>query len=130
MSGDGGARILIVDDVPENVRLLEALLASRGYEVVSTTDGDTALELAESAEPDLVLLDVRDAAATCLRRASGLRGPKGSRPVRTTSQQAHVLGDVVHEEDPRSAVVAHRAPPPQCFLTVLISSTMFTGLDT
>ena len=30
MSGDGGARILVVDDVPENVRLLEAVLAPRG----------------------------------------------------------------------------------------------------
>lgn len=34
MSGDGGARILVVDDVPENVRLLEAMLAPGGYDVV------------------------------------------------------------------------------------------------
>ncbi|MEO5575166.1 MAG: response regulator [Gaiellaceae bacterium] len=58
MSGDGAARILVVDDVPENVRLLEAVLVSRGYDVVSATDGATALELAGSAKPDLVLLDV------------------------------------------------------------------------
>ncbi len=58
MSGDGGARILVVDDVPENVRLLEAVLTPRGYDVISATDGSVALELAESAKPDLVLLDV------------------------------------------------------------------------
>ena len=58
MSGGGRATILVVDDVPENVRLLEALLAPRGYDVVSATDGTAALELAESAQPDLVLLDV------------------------------------------------------------------------
>jgi adenylate cyclase len=58
MSGDRPARILVVDDVPENVRLLEAVLAPRGYDVVSATDGRTALELVESAKPDLVLLDV------------------------------------------------------------------------
>jgi DNA-binding response OmpR family regulator len=52
------AKILVVDDVPENVRLLEAVLEAQGYEVVSATDGSAALELAESAEPDLVLLDV------------------------------------------------------------------------
>jgi DNA-binding response OmpR family regulator len=52
------ARILVVDDVPENVRLLEAVLGAHGYEVVSATDGRTALELAVSAQPDLVLLDV------------------------------------------------------------------------
>jgi adenylate cyclase len=58
MSDERAARILVVDDVPENVRLLEAVLTPRGYEVVTATDGWTALELAESAKPDLVLLDV------------------------------------------------------------------------
>ena len=57
MSNDA-ARILVVDDVPENVRLLEAVLEANGYDVVSATDGRGALELATSAEPDLVLLDV------------------------------------------------------------------------
>jgi|RhiMetdeSRZDD1v2_1073273.scaffolds.fasta_scaffold89440_3 adenylate cyclase len=56
MNGDG--KILVVDDVPQNVRLLEAVLAPRGYEVVTATDGDGALRLVESEEPDLVLLDV------------------------------------------------------------------------
>ena len=51
-------RILVVDDVRENVRLLEAVLEAHGYEVVSATDGHAALELAVSAKPDLVLLDV------------------------------------------------------------------------
>ena len=44
--------------VPENVRLLEAVLEAHGYEIVSASDGRTALELAVSASPDLVLLDV------------------------------------------------------------------------
>ena len=71
MSDDGAARILVVDDVPENVRLLEAVLAPRGYDVVSATDGGAALELAETAKPDLVLLDVvmpqPDGYAVCRR---------------------------------------------------------------
>jgi CheY-like chemotaxis protein len=71
MSGDESARILVVDDVAENVRLLEAVLASRGYDVVSATDGHVALELAASAKPDLVLLDVvmpqPDGYAVCRR---------------------------------------------------------------
>jgi adenylate cyclase len=58
MTGDGGARILVVDDIPENVRLLEAVLEPRGYEVVSAGDGGAALELVESTRPDLVLLDI------------------------------------------------------------------------
>ena len=52
------AKILVVDDVPTNVRLLEAVLVSKGYEVVSANDGETAMELVTSAKPDLVLLDV------------------------------------------------------------------------
>lgn len=51
-------KILVVDDVRANVRLLEAVLSPHGYEVVTATDGVTALELVETAKPDLVLLDV------------------------------------------------------------------------
>src|SRR5262245_63451809 len=56
MSGD--ATILAVDDIPANVRLLEAVLVPRGYDVVSAPDGLVALEVVASAKPDLVLLDV------------------------------------------------------------------------
>ena len=51
-------RILVVDDVPENVRLLEAVLTPRGYDVLTANDGIAALERVASDEPDLVLLDV------------------------------------------------------------------------
>jgi DNA-binding response OmpR family regulator len=68
---DGAARILVVDDFPENVRLLEAVLAAHEYETLSATDGQAALELAETAKPDLVLLDVMmprlDGYAVCRR---------------------------------------------------------------
>ncbi len=58
MSNSPAGRILVVDDVPANTRLLEAVLTTHGYDVVTATDGGAALELAESARPDLVLLDV------------------------------------------------------------------------
>jgi CheY-like chemotaxis protein len=54
----GAARILVVDDVPENVRLLTAVLTGHGYDVLSAGNGSAALDLVESAPPDLVLLDV------------------------------------------------------------------------
>jgi adenylate cyclase len=69
MSDNGRPTILVVDDVPQNVRLLEAVLAPQGYNVVSATDGHAALELVASAAPDLVLLDVvmpgKDGYAVC-----------------------------------------------------------------
>jgi class 3 adenylate cyclase len=54
----GPARILVVDDTPENVLLLSAVLESKGYEVVTASSGVQALQLVASDRPDLVLLDV------------------------------------------------------------------------
>jgi adenylate cyclase len=52
-------RILVVDDVPANVRLLEAILAPAGFAVSSASSGPEALELVAGELPDLVLLDVQ-----------------------------------------------------------------------
>jgi diguanylate cyclase (GGDEF)-like protein len=54
-----GGRILIVDDEPANVRLLERVLQSAGYTALrSTTDSRTVAALLDEFEPDLVLLDL------------------------------------------------------------------------
>jgi adenylate cyclase len=58
MSPDGNPTVLVVDDVDANVRLLEAMLAPHGYHVLTAGDAEAAMELVESARPDLVLLDV------------------------------------------------------------------------
>lgn len=52
------ARILVVDDVPANTRVLEAKLATEYYQVATAQDGASAVALANSWRPDLVLLDV------------------------------------------------------------------------
>ena len=52
------ARILVVDDLPASVRVLEAKLSSEYYDVLTATDGATALEIVHQQDPDLVLLDV------------------------------------------------------------------------
>ncbi len=52
------ARILVVDDVEANVRLLEAKLTADYYDVITASDGPTALAKAASEQPDIVLLDV------------------------------------------------------------------------
>jgi len=51
-------KILAVDDVAQNTRLLEAVLSARGYDVRSASSGAEALEQAKVDAPDLVLLDI------------------------------------------------------------------------
>jgi class 3 adenylate cyclase/CheY-like chemotaxis protein len=51
-------RILVVDDLPQNVKLLADLLTVKGYEVTTAASGEEALEKIEADPPDLVLLDI------------------------------------------------------------------------
>src|SRR5215831_9223296 len=53
-----GELILAVDDTPQNIRLLEAVLQPRGYRVAAASSGAAALERLAVEPPDLVLLDV------------------------------------------------------------------------
>jgi len=52
------ARVLVVDDVPANVKLLEARLSAEYFDVVTAMSGREALAICKRAECDLVLLDV------------------------------------------------------------------------
>jgi class 3 adenylate cyclase/CheY-like chemotaxis protein len=51
-------RILIVDDTPANVHILQTRLAAHGYDIVTASDGEEALAAVQAAQPDLILLDV------------------------------------------------------------------------
>ena len=52
------ARVLVVDDIPANVKLLEARLSAEYFDVVDRHSGAEALTICERAECDIVLLDV------------------------------------------------------------------------
>ena len=52
------AKILVVDDDIRNVKLLEAQLLPRGYDVVTASNGEEALQKVAEERPDLILLDV------------------------------------------------------------------------
>lgn len=51
-------KILVVDDTPQNIRVLEAILVARGYTVLTAHSGSEALDEVRHDLPDLVLLDV------------------------------------------------------------------------
>ncbi|MFZ1058087.1 MAG: response regulator [Candidatus Rokuibacteriota bacterium] len=51
-------RILVADDNPANVDILQTRLAVHGYEIVTAGDGEEALAVAREKQPDLILLDV------------------------------------------------------------------------
>ena len=52
------ARILVVDDLEANRRLLEAMLTADYYEVLMATRGEEGVQLAKREKPDLILMDV------------------------------------------------------------------------
>ncbi len=51
-------KILVVDDEKRIVEIIKAYLEREGYEVVAAYDGNTAIELARSQSPDLIILDL------------------------------------------------------------------------
>lgn len=52
------SKILIVDDNPQNVKVLSAALSEKGYTLMAAPNGERALQIAERALPDLILLDI------------------------------------------------------------------------
>jgi len=50
--------ILVVDNYPTNVKLLQVILKKNNYNVISATNGKDALNLVKTLKPDLVLLDI------------------------------------------------------------------------
>jgi CheY-like chemotaxis protein len=52
------SRLLIVDDIPENIKVLGAGLRHAGYVIVFATNGKQAIEIAQTSKIDLILLDI------------------------------------------------------------------------
>ncbi len=52
-------KVLIVDDIPENLKVLSKTLQQEGYQVRAVTNGGMALRVVQSAKPDIILLDIK-----------------------------------------------------------------------
>ena len=75
------ARILVVDDIKANVKLLEAKLKAEYYDVLTAADGEEALEAIGKSTPDIVLLDIM---------MPGMDGFEVCRRIREDKKTAHI----------------------------------------
>lgn len=66
-------KILIVEDSPPNMRLIEMTLRPKGYELLKATDGEEALNIAIREKPALIIMDIY------LPKVNGLEVTKGLR---------------------------------------------------
>jgi CheY-like chemotaxis protein len=74
-------RVLVVDASPDCATTLQWLLQSWGHEAVVATDGPTALELADSFRPDMVILDIALPGMDGYELAKRLRKPNSETPL-------------------------------------------------
>jgi len=74
LKATGGPKILIVDDTPANIDVLDLFLEKEGHKISIAQSGESALDLADRISPDLILLDVMmpgiDGFETCRRLKS------------------------------------------------------------
>lgn len=66
-------KILVIDDEPDILEMIRSHFSIRGYEVLTASDGTEGMQLLESAEPDVVLLDLK------MKRVDGDRFLQGIR---------------------------------------------------
>jgi len=59
--GGGGMKkkVLVVEDTPDNRRIIRLLLERAGYEIVEAVNGALGIEMARSERPDLILMDIQ-----------------------------------------------------------------------
>jgi CheY-like chemotaxis protein len=50
--------ILVVDDEPVDLKLIETALAPRGYKIITAKNGEEAVNIARTQKPDLILMDI------------------------------------------------------------------------
>jgi two-component system cell cycle response regulator DivK len=75
------AKLLVVEDNAQNLKLAQLLLQRAGHEVLTATDGEAGLARAREARPDMVLMDVQ---------MPGLDGLQATRQLKADPATAHI----------------------------------------
>jgi DNA-binding response OmpR family regulator len=83
-------RVLVVEDSPEELALLEPLLVAEGFEVRTATDGEEGLRLVEEFEPELVVLDVVLPTVDGIEVCRRLRGMSDAYVIMVTSKSEEI----------------------------------------
>jgi two-component system, cell cycle response regulator len=103
------ARILVVDDLEANRRLLQAKLSAEYYEVLTARRGEEAVQLAKRERPDLVLLDVM--------MPGGIDGYEACRRIKAQPETRHVPVVIITTLDDRDSRVRGLQAGAEEFLT-------------
>ncbi len=85
------SRVLVVDDEPDAVELLTEFLTSKGYEVITASNGEEALRRLQEDRPHLILLDVR------MPKMDGLEVLRRAREI--DQAVGIIMVTAVHEEE-------------------------------
>lgn len=109
------ARILVIDDLEANIRLLQARLSAEYYEVLTATDGPSGIAVAAAETPDIILLDVM---------MPGMDGFTVCRKLKDDPATRHIPVVLVTALDGRSDRVAGLEAGADDFLTKPIDDVM------
>lgn len=102
------ARVLVVDDLEPNVKLLEAKLRAEYFDVLTAFSGKEAVELAKTDQPDIILLDVM---------MPGMDGFEACRLIKEAPETAHIPIVMVTALDQQADRVAGLSAGADDFLT-------------
>lgn len=75
------AKLLVVEDNPQNLKLAQLLLQRAGHEVITADDGESGIARARDGQPDVVLMDVQ---------MPGLDGLQATRELKGDPHTAHI----------------------------------------
>lgn len=92
-NGNSKLTVLVVEDFADNRFMMRKLLEMSGYQVVEAVDGKEAVEVAESARPDLILMDLSLPRLDGLDATRRIRELEGLRRVPIVAVSAHDTND-------------------------------------
>lgn len=110
MTPQAGRLVLVIEDNPLNLELLETVLTGAGFEVLTAVDARSGLEKARVAHPDIVLMDVQLPEMDGLEATRALHADPATARIPVIAVTAHVKKDD-EERCLEAGCVRHVAKP-------------------